>query len=197
MSRPTARVLALLELLQSGGTQRVADLAAWLGVDERTVRRYAAHLADLDIPVTSVRGRHGGYRLAPGFRLPPLMLTDEEALAVLLALAAATRTGAALSPQAADTATAKLTRVLPDALRHRLDALLETARFTEPSRSTPTAPASVLLTLAQATDERRATARRHRVCLGRGASQRTGAPPLRDRRARRALVRDRSRLVQR
>jgi predicted DNA-binding transcriptional regulator YafY len=158
MSRPTARVLALLELLQSGGTQRLADLAARLGVDERTVRRYATHLADLDIPVTSVRGRHGGYRLAPGFRMPPLMLTDDEALAVLLGLATAARRGSAPSAEAADTAIAKLTRVLPDALRHRLDALLETARFTEPRRPTPTAPASVLLTLAQATDERRPVA---------------------------------------
>src|SRR4051794_38989128 len=86
MTRPTARVLALLEVLQSGGTRTVPDLAARLDVDERTVRRYVDHLRDLDVPVRTVRGRHGGYRLAPGFRMPPLMLTDEEALAVLLGL---------------------------------------------------------------------------------------------------------------
>src|ERR1700733_14428714 len=94
--RPTARVLALLEILQSGGTRTVADLAERLGVDERTVRRYAGHLIDLDIPVRSVRGRYGGYRLAPGFRMPPLMFTDDEALAVMLGVGARLR--AALRP---------------------------------------------------------------------------------------------------
>lgn len=65
MPRPTARVLTLLELLQSGGTRTAAELAERLDVDERTVRRYVDHLVDLDVPVESVRGRYGGYRLAP------------------------------------------------------------------------------------------------------------------------------------
>ena len=95
MARPTANVLILLELLQSGGLRTVAELAGRLGVDERTVRRYVDHLADLDVPVESVRGRYGGYRLAAGYRLPPLMLSDEEALAVLLGLIAGRRTGLA------------------------------------------------------------------------------------------------------
>ena len=82
MARPAARVLTLLELLQSGGVRTVAELADRLGVDGRTVRRYVDHLLDLDVPVESVRGRYGGYRLAPGYRMPPLMLSDEEALAV-------------------------------------------------------------------------------------------------------------------
>src|SRR5580658_4370775 len=86
MARPTARVLSLLELLQSGGVRTVAELAGRLGVDERTVRRYADHLIDLDVPVESVRGRYGGYRLGSGYRMPPLMLSDDEALAVLLGL---------------------------------------------------------------------------------------------------------------
>ncbi|KOG50261.1 transcriptional regulator, partial [Streptomyces varsoviensis] len=60
MPHPIARVLTLLELLQSGGTRTVTELADRLGVDERTVRRYAQHLIDLDIPVESVRGRYGG-----------------------------------------------------------------------------------------------------------------------------------------
>ena len=81
MTRPTARVLSLLELLQSGGVRTVAELAGRLGVDERTVRRYAGHLLDLDVPVESVRGRYGGYRLASGYRMPPLMLSDDEAVA--------------------------------------------------------------------------------------------------------------------
>src|SRR5260221_13585587 len=69
MARPTARVLSLLELLQSGGVRTVPELAGRLGVDERTVRRYADHLIDLDVPVESVRGRYGGR--PRGRRAPP------------------------------------------------------------------------------------------------------------------------------
>jgi predicted DNA-binding transcriptional regulator YafY len=127
----TARVLALLEILQGGGLRTVPDLAARLGVDERTVRRYVGHLLELGVPVDSVRGRYGGYRLAPGYRMPPLMLTDEEALAVLLGLLAGRRAGLVTTSAAAgESATAKLLRVLPAALRRRLDALLDTADFT-------------------------------------------------------------------
>lgn len=60
MPRPAARVLTLLDLLQSGGTRTVAELAERLGVDGRTVRRYVDQLVDLDVPVESVRGRYGG-----------------------------------------------------------------------------------------------------------------------------------------
>jgi predicted DNA-binding transcriptional regulator YafY len=67
MPRPIARVLTLLELLESGGLRTVAELADRLGVDERTVRRYADHLLDLDVPVESVRGRYGGCDLVVAF----------------------------------------------------------------------------------------------------------------------------------
>jgi len=114
MTRPTARVLALLEILQAGGTRTTADLAVRLDVDERTVRRYVDHLIDLDIPVRSVRGRYGGYRLASGYRMPPLMLTDDEALAVLLGLVAGLRAGlVTTSATAMESAAAKIRRVLP------------------------------------------------------------------------------------
>src|ERR1700684_295271 len=125
MARPTARVLTLLELLQSGGVRTVAELAGRLDVDERTVRRYVDHLIDLAVPGESVRGRYGGYRLASGYRMPPLMLSDDEALAVLLGLVGTRR--AALQADAAlavESATAKLRRVLPRALALRLDALV-------------------------------------------------------------------------
>jgi predicted DNA-binding transcriptional regulator YafY len=155
MTRPTARVLALLEILQSGGTRTVADLADRLGVDERTVRRYASHLIDLDIPVRSVRGRYGGYQLAPGYRMPPLMLTDDEALAVLLGLVAGRRAGlVTTSATAMESATAKVRRVLPEALGRRLDALLATTDFTTPARPVAAPETAVLLTLAEAARHR-------------------------------------------
>src|ERR1700735_3237853 len=117
MARPTARVLSLLELLQSGGVRTVAELAGRLGVDERTVRRYADHLIDLDVPVESVGGRSGGYRLGSGYRMPPLMLSDDEALAVMLGLVAGRRTGLVTTAgTASETAAAKIRRGLPQRL---------------------------------------------------------------------------------
>src|SRR5215469_11156475 len=133
MSSPTGRVLTLLELLQSGGIRTVAELADRLGVDGRTVRRYVDQLNDLDVPVEAVRGRYGGYRLARGYRLPPLMLSDEEALAVLLGLIAGRRAGLMTSAEtASETAAAKIRRVLPDRLARRLEAVLQSLAFTEP-----------------------------------------------------------------
>lgn len=150
MTRPTARVLALLEILQSGGVRTVPDLAGRLGVDERTVRRYAAHLADLGIPVESRRGRYGGYLLAPGYKLPPLMFTDEEALAVLLGLVAGRRSGlVAAAGGAADSAAAKIRRVLPPPLSSRLEAVLSTTDFTGPARPATSPGTDVLLVLAE------------------------------------------------
>ncbi|MGI5337899.1 helix-turn-helix transcriptional regulator [Streptomyces sp. CA-181903] len=156
MSRPTGRVLTLLELLRSGGTRTVAELADRLGVDGRTVRRYVSQLVDLDVPVESVRGRHGGYRLAPGYRLPPLMLGDDEALAVLLGLVAGRRTGLTSAVRTADeTASAKIRRVLPRHLARRLDTLLEALDFTDRPGEFATPDAGILLTLADAVRHRR------------------------------------------
>ncbi|WP_261570318.1 helix-turn-helix transcriptional regulator [Frankia gtarii] len=176
MTRPTARVLALLEVLQSGGTRTVGDLATRLGVDERTVRRYVVHLADLGIPVQSVRGRHGGYRLAPGFRMPPLMLTDDEALAVLLGLVAGRRAGlVTTSVAAAESAATKVRRVLPEALGRRLDALLQTIDFTVNSRPAIELETTVLLQLAEAARDRRPVAMSYTSPNGR-RSERTVHP---------------------
>src|SRR4051812_46294999 len=83
---PTTRVLTTLEILQTRVTVSGAELAARLGVDARTVRGYITMLRDMGIPVEARSGRHGGYRLRPGFRLPPMMLTNEEAVAVSLGL---------------------------------------------------------------------------------------------------------------
>lgn len=84
--RPTARVLTVLELLQSHGHMTGPELARRLEVNVRTVRDYIEMLGDLGIPVEAERGRHGAYRLKPGFKLPPLMFTEDEALALTLSL---------------------------------------------------------------------------------------------------------------
>jgi predicted DNA-binding transcriptional regulator YafY len=156
MAKPLARVLALLDILQTGGIRTLRELSDRLGVDERTVRRYVGHLLDLDVPVESVRGRYGGYRLAPGYRMPPLMLTDDEAVAVLLGLIGTRR--ATLQPDTAvavESATAKVHRVLPRALAGRLDALVAATSYADEGRTATTPETGVLLTVAQATVRRR------------------------------------------
>ena len=168
MARPTARVLALLELLQSGGVRTVAELAQRLEVDERTVRRYVDHLIDLDVPVESVRGRYGGYRLGSGYRMPPLMLGDDEALAVMLGLIAGRRTGLATTAgTASETAAAKIRRVLPERLARRLDALLGSLAFTAPPGQTTAPDAGVLLSVADAVRHHRPISVRYTARDGR------------------------------
>jgi predicted DNA-binding transcriptional regulator YafY len=164
MAHPASRVLAMLELLQAHRRMTGPALAARLAVDERTVRRYAGTLADLGIPVTTERGRYGGYRLLPGFKLPPLMLTDDEAVAVVLGLIAADRLGLTAEAPATAAAAAKIARVLPPVLADRLAALRDSLGFTmrparrDQPREVPvgTAPATdgttdTLLTLGTAT----------------------------------------------
>ncbi|MEU2930759.1 YafY family protein [Streptomyces sp. NPDC007251] len=173
MPRPAARVLTLLELLQSGGTRTVAELADRLGVEGRTVRRYVDQLIDLDVPVESVRGRYGGYRLAPGYRLPPLMLSDDEALAVLLGLVAGRRAGLTTTEHtASETASAKIRRVLPKHIARRLDTLLESLAFTDQIGEFDTPDAGVLLAIADAVRHRRPVSIRYTDRDGR-RSERT------------------------
>jgi predicted DNA-binding transcriptional regulator YafY len=169
-------MLALLDLLQSGGTRTVAELADRLGVDERTVRRYVGHLIDMDVPVESVRGRYGGYRLAAGYRMPPLMLGDDEALAVLLGLIAGRRAGLlTASGTASETAAAKIRRMLPERLTHRLDALLAQVTVTGPVREAAAPDAKVLLALADAVQHSRPVRMRYVSGDGR-RSERTMHP---------------------
>ena len=176
MARPTTHVLTLLELLQSGGTRTTAELASRLGVDERTVRRYVDHQVDLDVPVESVRGRYGGYRLAAGYRLPPLMLSDDEALAVLLGLVAGRRAGLATATgTASETAAAKIRRVLPGPLARRLDAVLESLAFTAAPGESAVPEAPVLLAVADAVRHRRPVSIRYTAADGR-RSERTLHP---------------------
>jgi predicted DNA-binding transcriptional regulator YafY len=172
MSRPVARVLTLLELLQSGGIRTVSELAGRLDVDARTVRRYVDHLIDLDIPVESVRGRYGGYRLTSGFRLPPLMLTDDEALAVLLGLIAGQRAGLMTATgTAGETAAAKIRRVLPERLGRRLDAVLDSLAFTSPPGHRAAPRTEILLVIADAVRHHRPVSIRYVAADGRHSAR--------------------------
>ncbi|GGS76533.1 transcriptional regulator [Planobispora rosea] len=149
------RVLALLELLQASPGLTGPELAERLEVDERTVRRYAVKLNELGVPVEAERGRYGGYRLLPGYKLPPLMFTDDEATAVLLGLLAGQRTGLAVGETATGSALAKIQRVLPQALRERVEAVTRTLEHTRAPAAASTPRAGPLLALADAVRRRR------------------------------------------
>lgn len=125
MYHPTTRLLTVLELLQSRRQLSGPELAERLEVNVRSVRRYMTMLQDLGIPVEGARGRYGAYRLLPGFKLPPLMFSEEEALALVLGLATARRLGLAEPALAAEGALAKIERVLPVALCERVQAVQE------------------------------------------------------------------------
>ena len=139
------RVLTLLEALQDRPSLAGPELARRLGVDARTVRRDVASLRQLGIPVEAERGPAGGYRLRPGYRMPPLMLTAAEATAVALGLIAARRDGLD-----ADGALAKIRRVLPDPVRLRVEALEQTLGFTGGAHEAMPPKAENLLLLAEA-----------------------------------------------
>lgn len=165
MARPTARVLAVLELLQAHRRMTGPDLAARLRVDVRTVRRYLASLQEIGIPLTAERGRDGAYMLVAGFKLPPMMFTDDEALALSVGLVAARGLGIASAASAAASAQAKLERVMPDALKRRARAVDETVTL---ELSRPTAPAdnAALATLTAAAQARDRVHLRYRPRAG-------------------------------
>ncbi|HEX2914134.1 MAG TPA: YafY family protein [Chloroflexia bacterium] len=148
--RPTARVLTVLELLQSHGRLTGADLARRLEVDIRTIRHYVEMLQDLGIPVEAERGRYGAYYLRPGFKLPPLIFSEDEAMALTLSLLIGRQAGLARTTPAFESLLAKVERVLPDTTRERIQAVGQTVVF-EPPKSlgaTPSALAVMVLSTA-------------------------------------------------
>lgn len=107
------RILTMLEVLQVRGRATGPELARRLEVSGRTVQRYAMRLQDLGVPVEATRGRGGAYRLKPGFRLPPLMFTNDEAFALVLGLRSLTYLGISAFATSVQGAGAKVERVLP------------------------------------------------------------------------------------
>jgi predicted DNA-binding transcriptional regulator YafY len=143
------RVLATLELLESTESMTGSELALRLEVSPRSVQRYIARLQDLGVPVEGTRGVGGAYRLRPGFRLPPMVFNDDEALAIMLGLRALRHLGLSSLAPAEATATAKLERVLPKMVREGLTETLEAVELGESPWTVP-ANAVFVKTLARA-----------------------------------------------
>jgi len=154
MYHPTTRVLTILELLQARPGLSGAELAARLEVDRRTVRRYITILHDLGIPIEATRGPLGGYRIRPGFKLPPLMLADDEALAITLSLIAARRQGSAADALAIEGALAKIERVLPEGLRARVQAVQSVVTFSA-TLAAPLPNGAIIMELSAAAQQQR------------------------------------------
>ncbi|MGW2226229.1 helix-turn-helix transcriptional regulator [Streptomyces formicae] len=123
MLETSARLLRLLSLLQAHREWSGADLADRLGVTARTVRRDVDRLRELGYPVNASPGTGGGYQLGAGAELPPLLLDDEEAVAVAVGLRTAAGQGVEGIGETSVRALAKLEQVLPDRLRRRVGAL--------------------------------------------------------------------------
>jgi predicted DNA-binding transcriptional regulator YafY len=144
----SARLLRLLSLLQARADWSGAELADELGVTTRTVRNDIQRLRDLGYPVHASPGVGGGYRLGAGAALPPLLLDDEEAVAVAVGLRTAAGGGVTDIQETSVRALAKLEQVLPSRLRHRVQALQ--AATVEVPAPGPTVDAAVLTALAAA-----------------------------------------------
>jgi predicted DNA-binding transcriptional regulator YafY len=123
MSETTQRVLRLLDLLQSRSVWTGPELAERLGVTTRSIRRDVERLRELGYPVNATKGAGGGYQLGPGRALPPLLLADDEAVAVAVSLRLAAGGTVAGASEAALRALAKLDQVLPARLRSEVAAI--------------------------------------------------------------------------
>ena len=123
MGATTSRTLELLSLLQSHRHWPARELVGRLGVSDRTLRRDVERLRELGYGIESMRGSAGGYRLEAGTGLPPLLLTDDEGVAIAIGLRSQATAGLRGAEHTTLSALAKIEQVLPPALRRRIDAL--------------------------------------------------------------------------
>jgi len=149
MLETSARLLRLLSLLQTPRDWTGTELAGRLGVSQRTVRNDVDKLRELGYPVLATRGPSGGYRLGAGAAMPPLLLDDDEAVAVAVGLRTAAGGAVAGIEEAALRALAKLEQVLPSRLRTRV-VTLQSVITPVPAAAAPLVDPDVLTAIAAA-----------------------------------------------
>lgn len=150
MANTSSRTLRLLSLLQTHRYWPGAELADRLDVSVRTLRRDVERLRELGYPVNATRGLDGGYQLAAGAALPPLVLDDEEAVALAVGLQAAAQGGVAGIAESSVRALAKVVQVMPPKLRRRVDALRAMTSPVSWGDSGPRVDPEVLTAVAEA-----------------------------------------------
>jgi predicted DNA-binding transcriptional regulator YafY len=155
MSNTATRLITLIMLLQRRPNQKATELAEELGVSMRTIYRYIVMLDEMGIPVYSERGPYGGFSLVRGYKMPPLVFTPEEAVAVYLGTSLVGEMWGRLYRDAAQGALAKLDNVLPDEQRHEIAWARRTLLATGMHRADLTPLVPLLEKLRRATRERR------------------------------------------
>ncbi len=150
MADTSGRMLRLISLLQTHRAWSGGDLAGRLGVSERTLRRDVDRLRGLGYPVAAAPGIGGGYQLEAGATLPPLLLDDEEAIAIAVALRASAGGGIDGIEETSVRALTKIVRTMPPKLRARVDTLQAATAPAQASRGGPTVSAAAIAVLAQA-----------------------------------------------
>jgi predicted DNA-binding transcriptional regulator YafY len=158
MPNTATRLITLIMLLQRRPNQKAAELANQLGVSARTIQRYIAMLEEMGIPVYSERGPHGGFSLVRGYKMPPLVFTPQEAVAVYLGTSLVGEMWGKLYEGAACGALAKLDNVLPDEQRHEVAWARKTLLATHLHRADHKQLAPHLEKLRRAARERRRVA---------------------------------------
>ena len=162
MTNTATRLITLIMLLQRKPNQKAADLAKELDISVRSLHRYMSMLDELGIPVYSERGPHGGFSLVRGYKIPPLVFTPEEAVAVYLGTSLVDEWWGRLYREAARGAMAKLDNVLPDEQRHEIAWARRTLIATGMHRGDQVALAPMLEKLRLAARERRRVRMIHR-----------------------------------
>ncbi|BEL03071.1 WYL domain-containing protein [Actinoplanes sichuanensis] len=150
MPKTSARLLALLSLLQARRDWPGTLLADRLGISLRTVRRDVDRLRELGYPIAAMKGPDGGYRLGAGADLPPLLFDDEQAVALAIALQIAATTPGNTTGEAAARALHTVRQVMPSRLRHQIDAV----RVTAADRPTEQPSPDVLVAISAAVHAR-------------------------------------------
>lgn len=155
MPNTATRLITLIMLLQRQSNRKASDLAAELGVSVRTLHRYLLDLNEMGIPVYSERGPYGGFSLVRGYKMPPLVLTPEEATAVALGTGMVEELWGQLYREAAHGALAKLENLLPEEQLHEVTWARKSLVATGMNRADLAALAPVLEKLRRAVRESR------------------------------------------
>src|SRR3990172_4024933 len=155
MANIATRLITLIFLLQTPPHQKASELAGKLGVSLRTVHRYFEMLDEMGIPVYAERGPYGGFSLVRGYKIPPLVFSLEEAVAVYLGTSLVSEMWGELYRDAAQGAMAKLENILPNEQRGEIDWARRSLVTTSLHRVDPVTLFPMLEDLRRATHERR------------------------------------------
>ena len=162
MTTPATRLITLIMLLQRQPNQKAAELAEKLDVSVRTLHRYIEMLDEMGIPVYTERGPHGGFSLVRGYKMPPLVFTPEEAVAVYLGASLVGEVWGQLYQESAQGALAKLDNVLPEEQLQEINWARRSLAATEMHRSNLKSLAPLLEDIRHAVREKRCIEMRYR-----------------------------------